>query len=646
MKLAQFFISAVFVIAISEHAMSACEGYNIEGKDSFGHYQAQVQISDKTSPVIILDYFKKWNGYSIQGLHRGRLTAGTNDQLVVDFELKRHQFITKLNDIALTKSEFQSSYLIRFHLNKSEVTTCRTISDQDDKREKIEIKKSVENPFLVQVADKLLISGVKKWYLKQPELDPYRQSEDFIHKKFYYVNDFTDLKFYRSHPNFLRFRNIEVNDFTLREVALRNTAYANSITEKADYFENSTFQNNINTLGMFDYTINDERHSDYDSALWTAMYAASQAMRYNVTKNSEALQRFKNSIQALVTLVDITEDQQSFARALMPVHTTTRINDQWKKGSGQYENVYWLPGGNNDMIKGLFLGFIWAYKTLDHRDPLFLKVKKAVRQLENIKLKRLSQINQVYIQGLNALFYLDQQNYKKFIHFYLSNQNIVDLLGVDRPFFVDGIADWSGVHLSMVAHLSLLLITEEIQKKENHFRSAYSELDMIDRSTVNAAWIIEQIKETLNDSYVAMKNTKRDYLCLMNYSINRSLMKSSIEQCFASFIETPMVLPLDGLEMDRRYNKDFIYSPTPDLPWKAVFERKSVDKFLGANTHFPKFEGDGIDSQYMWKDNAFEILGRKQSGKLMPRIDYLFSYWALRYYVGSDRNFVENIDKF
>ena len=107
-----------------------------------------------------------------------------------------------------------------------------------------------------------------------------------------------------------------------------------------------------------------------------------------------------------------------------------------------------------------------------------------------------------------------------------------------------------------------------------------------------------------------------------------------------------MVLPLDGLEMDRRFNKDFIYSPTPDLPWKAVFERKSVDKFLGAHIHFPKFEGDGIDSQYMWKDNAFEILGRKQSGKIMPRIDYLFSYWTLRYYEVPGENIMQYVDKF
>lgn len=648
MRLLILYVLSLFTIPVfaNNPVDSKCVAYSYTGRDQFGNFSGQVQVFDNDSAILSTSYDRTWNGYSVQTLHRGQVIHTSVNYFVLEFSLKQHGFITQLNEKQLSKDEFQHVNKLQITVSKKKTNPCHSILDEQDQRQKVEIKNGLDTPYLIQLANSFLIKGVRDWYLRQPELDPYRKSSDFVNKKFYYINDLTDLAFYRRFPKVLRFRNTEINEFTLREVSLRNAAFAYSIDEKIKYFEQNTYKYNINSAGMFDYTIGNERYPDYDSALWTAMYTASQAMKYKVTHDKNAYNYFRQSLRSLVTLVEISDDPESFARGLMPVSSETRISDQWKKGKGRFSKLYWLPGGNNDMIKGLFLGFIWAYKMLDKNDPLYVQVKDTVLRLEQLKLKRLNFINKTYILGLKALFYQSLDSYKDFIHSYLSAQNNLDLLGLDRPFYIDGMSDWSGAHLNMVSNLTLLLIAEEMQKNQNLFFNAYTEFDAINRSSVDVDWIIKKTKENINETYLVMQNTKRDYLCLMNFSINKNRSNSEIRECFASFLETPMFLPDEKLVMDRRFNKDFIYSPSPDLPWKGIFDRQSVDRFLSANIHYPKFEGDGIDSQYMWKDNAFEIMGQKMKNKKMPRVDILFSYWAFRFYENSDSNLISDFDQF
>lgn len=613
-----------------------CRAFTIKGSNSFGHFNGQIQILQNQKAYRLVNYDSKYeNKFNVQELWEGKIDASKG---IIIFEVKNHNFLSQVGNQTVTKEEYQKIDTLTYSLsalNTLPNQSCQTILDVENKREKNEIKQGLKNPLLIRFAKLAFINKVIKWFQEQPILDPYRNDPDFQNKKFYTINDLTDKVFYEQNPLTLRIRNSNLNEFTLKEAVLRNSAYAHSIEEKIKYFDENTQKYNINELGMFSYIIGDDLYADGDSSLWTAMYIASQGSKYELTKDPQALLNLKKSIQGLITLVNICPDQTSFARSVMPLSDHLKVDSNWVRGTGKYQNMMWLPGGNNDMIKGLFLGFIWAYKVLPESDPQWQEIKQIINRLENVKLKRVNAFNKIYQKALKTLYCKDADAYSSYLNTFLRTDNLADLLDLDRPFYVDGITDWSGTNLNMVGSYALLLMSQEIEKIENRFKieNPYNEDQWSTEQGMNAKWISKKAKKNLLEVYEAMKYAKRDYLCLMAYSTNKEKLGKMPDQCWLSLIETPMELPIEQLSFNRELEKDFIFSAIPELPWKSVLHRQDPVDHLMSNKNFPKFEGDGFSSQQMWKEGNFGYSGGKSHDKHMPRVDVLFSYWTYQYFM-------------
>lgn len=601
-----------------------CVSFALFGEDSFGRYSGELQIMKNKNVFRQVTYENFWqNKFQVESLWQGNLDKSGN----AVFNIKNHTFLSEVDDTTLTQEQFQKTEVVKLNtkfLNTNK--SCSKLTSPKMKREKKRIRQGYPNPILVKIAKYIAMDPIVRTYQKNPFLAPYKKNPDFMYHRYYATSDLTDLDFYQQNPSTLRLRNVNVNVFTLTEAQLKNSAFSHSLREKAEIMDKNTSDFNINSLGLFHHTIDGKFYPDGDSALWTGMYIAAQGAKFLATQDPEALAKVRKSLSGLLLLLEITKNSEEFARGAMPKDERTQVDDSWHLGTGKYSNVYWLPGGNNDMIKGLILGLIWGYKVIPHNDSLFSEMQSGLKKLKTVKLKRLQGLNQSYISGLDALFNSSPDAYVNFVKSYLTNQNALDLLGLNRQFYLQGVADWSGVNLSTVAALSFYLISDEIIKKWPHLPKSLSASTDIPDYSRDAHFIKKQQKKTIYQMNEVFKYAKRDFVCLMNHSLNSELGPAP-KNCFISLIETPAELPEVSLGYDNRIKKDFTYAASPYLPWKFFGKKDNIiPDGLAGNQMYPMYEVDAFTSQMMWKE-SFGINDRKPRGAQIPRVDYLFSYW-------------------
>lgn len=622
----------LLMLAIQVHATKKadskseqCVSFAIFGEDAFGSYTGELQVTKDRKVFRHVTYANSWqNKFKVESLWNGTIDRSG----VASFQVSDNTFLSEVDETTLTREQFQKSETIKIDTKLlSSNKSCSKIASAETRREKKQIQRGYPNPILIRLAKFIAMDPIVRSYQKNPFLAPYKDHPDFKYHRYYATTDLTDLDFYQKNPNTLRLRNVSVNSFSLTEAQLKNLAFSHTLQEKAEIMDKNTAEFNINSLGLFHHTIDGNFFPDGDSALWTGMYVASQGAKYLTTHDPETLTKVRKSLSGLLLLLKVTENPNEFARGAMPKDPRTRVDERWKLGTGKYSDVYWLPGGNNDMIKGLILGLIWGYKVIPHNDPLFSEMQSGLEKLKTIKLKRLQGLNQSYISGLDALFSSSPDAYVKFVKSYLTNQNALELLGLNRQFYLKGVADWSGVNLSTVAALSFYLISDEIAKKWPQLPQSLSATNEIPDYSRDAQFVKKQQKKTIYEMNEVFKYAKRDFVCLMHHSLNAELGPAP-QRCFISLIETPAELPEVSLGYDNRLKKDFTYAASPYLPWKFVGKKDSIiPAGLSGNQMYPMYEVDAFTSQMMWKE-SFGINDRKPRGAKVPRVDYLFSYWT------------------
>src|SRR5262245_18391254 len=88
-----------------------------------------------------------------------------------------------------------------------------------------------------------------------------------------------------------------------------------------------------------------------DGAVWSGMYAGSQALRWLVTKDPKALANYKRVVKGLMLLMDITDSSEEVVRTAHLFKEGETLNHPWARGQGRFAHIKYIKGGNNDMIK-------------------------------------------------------------------------------------------------------------------------------------------------------------------------------------------------------------------------------------------------------------------------------------------------------
>lgn len=158
---------------------------------------------------------------------------------------------------------------------------------------------------------------------------------------------------------------INNNVFIITKEGLSNiVSQPMTLADKASYFEkqvrNRHIRNGFNSTisGMKDGDIYTGFLSDSDNdGLWTSMYLASQAFRYAVTKEPEALQNTKESLDAMERLFTINPVKGFAARSFERTGNREQLSDSqvWQKSASK--DWDWKSTTSSDEA----IGHIFAY---------------------------------------------------------------------------------------------------------------------------------------------------------------------------------------------------------------------------------------------------------------------------------------------
>jgi hypothetical protein len=317
--------------------------------------------------------------------------------------------------------------------------------------------------------------------------------------------------------------------------------------------------------------------------------------------------------------MDITGDPHTFARTLRL--TGPPLTGNWRRGAGEFAQLDWLAGGNNDMAQGLLLGMIAGWEVLPDGDSLRGAIPPhalALLQLcEFVRTRppecgppeadeELPSVAPAAAELLAGITNADSSLIDSGLAWL--HQPVL-LLYANRgagPFYLFGISDWSGNHLTLATTLALQWLLR-------HTRDARLTARWIHASGV--AWqVLRLLEHPLHAALAAglhALDTPED-------------QAQAEDQAIWGLRSFPF--PKHPYPVDHRLRDDFVLSPFPALPWKLDWEtnpaRQQSLVAYGMLEH-------ALDT-YRWKEGHFPIATGGLGDREVPGVDYLFLYWIAR----------------
>ena len=470
------------------------------------------------------------------------------------------------------------------------------------------------NPLGKEVLFKLFES-----YHALPEVEPYVDNPDFQKAVHYQVVERTDSDYYRSHPDRLRVVNKVLDAVSLAETEIRANAFRAPFHEKAAYYQEELTRLFLGPHGMVENR-NDQGkpEPDGDGALWTGVYGYTQALRYRATGEPQALDDLRAVVRGIHTLIDITGDPLNFARTLRLADLPLPVG--WRQGEGPFAELYWLPGGNNDMAQGVIIGMIAGWDALPQEDPLRPEIAA-----HSLKLLDLCEFMQERDAGCPARDGLDLPSTNPGMALLLAGitNDDPDRVGEGLawlndcllkayaelgggPFYIHGISDWSGNHLTLV-------------------------------STLSVQWLLNHTDdEALKDLWLKASGKAWQNLRTLEHPLQAALasglhalddpgdQEEARAQALWGLRSFPF--PKHSYPVDHRIRADFVLSPYPSLPWKMDWEtdRGRMQSLTGHGLV------ESVVDQYFWNGSVLSIAEGAIGPGQAPGGDYLFLYWLAR----------------
>lgn len=595
--------------------------------------------------VTYINYF--YEGLKVQEVWTGRAVAEGN-YLTVSYDLKQGDFITRLNGASREPSEFRNVLNVVERFTPSEkglattftdrkasnytewLTTRRNLEGQHlwvDERENVDAKGPNIPP---QVRAAIASAKSKIGFDKDPLVKSFKNRKEFHDEHPYVVFDPTDFGYYRQNKDVIRVINKITDAISITEASVKRNAYAPSLEEKQIGYETNTVNRHLNEFGMVSTAITDEQNhfvrfeADTDAALWTGIYLSSQAMRYMVTQNPEALSNVKKSLKGLFILMDITKNKVEFARTLMPYVTGTPLPAGWHQGDVPFQNIMWLEGGNNEMAKGLTHGLLWASLVIPESETeIWAHLREKSRRLVDLTGMNDKNQSRSTALGLAALINKSSSLRDEYVRSVKSAAG-KKMEAMDKAFYFHGTADWNKANLDVVEAMTDIVIADRLGESQ----------------------IRETLREQLMDAWVTYSPAQNALVTLAAYGFSyaqgargnyfrsessEEKFRVSLGQAVWGLREIPYPRPNLDVQYDHSLSPEFVMSPIPRMFWKATKRTSSIEFFYQGLYDYPVFEKSGFDSNFIWRDGAFLFKGGHSKGIEYSGVDYLYGYWLARY---------------
>jgi hypothetical protein len=455
-------------------------------------------------------------------------------------------------------------------------------------------------------------------YHALPEVAPYADRPEFQAAMHTWIFDPTDFAFSRENPGTVRVIQKIVDAISLAEARIRNRAYSQTLADKEAVFEPLVQELHLSDTGMICYhdpalPEGSDQLPDGDSMLWTGVYAASQAMRYLVTDASDAYDNMLAAIEGQLLCHDIAAATPGdFARTTRP-HAEPLGG--WNQGTGAYTGYDWLPGANNDMLKGYVVGFSWAYMAIERaggddalRDRMVAVLDDILDNSALVDVGSGDVGNSVSRGTLLLMKFMMTGDVDAYLE-YLACYPAIGVWIVDMgngAFYQYGTSDWSGNHLIIQGLVTL------------YETAAYAAGPLNDLDSHADAY-----RDGLAQALDNLRHTRVGLYQLAAAGLGSfSATPPELEEAIWTLREFPA--PKESYAIDWRVNPSFCMSPFPNLPWKGDWTE--TDRFQSI-TVYPLFERP-VDN-YRWKSAAGAFKGGVEAYD-DPGVDYLFAYWLAR----------------
>lgn len=495
-----------------------------------------------------------------------------------------------------------------------------------------------KNVILTAISGLVGFGKVLKLYRDLPEVAPYKNRAEFKDAKHYYIQDRTDADFYLKNQNVIRVTNKQINPLALAEAMMRKNAYGQSLSIKEQYLSRETGINNLNAAGFLENSIIDEngkkigRQTEYDTALWSSMFAWAELLKFQTTKNPDGMKNFRKVLDGILKIVEITGDPKEFARGLSVSPPEEDLGEGWIQGTGEFSHLKWRKGGNNDMVKGVFITLALAHQVVAPDEvELIKRIQKVSKDLALQSAVADRGFNLGLAKGLDALWNKDEKSLQKFYSEIISlGTKIGDATHFGAGVYYGGVADWSGVHLTMISNLSELVIARELQT-----------VFPADGPGKKARKIERAAENRLLDKHKIYKPAQRHFLTLMAYAFSPGArenvaFKEEAKNALWALREVPAPRSFGSAYADLTKHPHWSMSAWPRLPWKVLGgfrklkENPNTQGLLQGAYAYPLFESSAWSSTYLWKDNPFSNRYGSNPSIQTFSSDYLLMYWASR----------------
>lgn len=658
--------------------------YEVHGTHSrFGAYRGRLLVKPNTEAQRIIELpsltpeQRKLIGLAAdQNFVIEQLWQGQSSPVGIQFQIRASNVLTSFNDYQVLNHsdlKFETAILTAsakrpatFQLKNdgfyTESYTLISNPDQSssisdlftpDARVKLDSSGSTGS-FLVDLAGWVGVNRAISEYRKLPHFDPYREREEFKNNQVFQIKDLTDLEFYRTHASALRVRNKSLNPLAIGEALQRRAAFLPTLAEKAAFKQSET-RRLLNDLGVFEVGVTDANgqiislQPQGDTALWFGVYVWSLALEHDVTQTAESYARLKAAIEGVNHLVEISPDPRLFARYIHKSPLGEAPSDaNIRQGIGPYQDYKYDSRSNNDMVKGLLLAYVIAYKSLKAEDrELKQKIASLVRRIQQLDPIRRKTGNNAAAKGLDALWNEDNDSLSE----YITNSDsltsrVSENLYIDSGFHIGGMTNPSGIHLNLISQSIRYYLADALIKKvketgERMFihRPSTETAPESDESPLPR---LEAIKKSASNNIrnlsLRMQKAHFNYLNIAAYAITKdSQLEQRARDSVWGLVEVPQVRSAGLLYGDLQLQPDWMYSSWPFEPWTAVKGPWIINKEKLASKNqkrgmlgYPMFECAALGSTYLWVSDTNDFPCRGNANIISFSADYLWAYWLAR----------------
>lgn len=649
--------------------------YKITGIHSFhGPYNGLLLVKNnyEVQRMIKFSSFNQASQHKIgiqenQNFVIEQLWQGQSSASGIEFKIRTSNVLTSFNGYSPINNDFSFENILltkdkeNFQLRNdgiySEGYTFLSKSESDlfTKDSRLKLDSSGETgSFLVNLAALLGINNAIKEYRSLPHFKPYQDREEFINNQVFQIKDLTDLDFYRSNSTTLRIRNKSLTPLSIGEALQRREAFLPTLAEKQRFKQNET-QNLLNDLGIFEEGIVDSQgqiislRPQGDTALWFGVYIWSLFLENQTIRTADSYQRLKSAIVSINHLIEISPDPRLFARYIHKSPASEIWSDpNILQGVGEYSDYKYDSRSNNDMVKGFFLAYLFAYKSLKNEDKnLRVKIAALVQRMQQLDPIQNKSGNKAIAKGLQALWNNDVYSLKEFIDASNGFINILsDQFYIDSGFHIGGMANPSGIHLNLMSQsIRYYLADVLIRKVKEEGERMYLPIPRSETSPggyenpiPRLAAIKKSAERNIRDLSLRMRKAYFNYLNIAAYAITKDegLKQAAIDSVWG-LLEVPKVRSVGQMYGDLSLQPDWLYSSWPFEPWTAlkgpwVVDKEKLNKKNQRRGAFgyPIYECAGMSSTYLWVDGTNDFPCSGNSNNIAFSADYLWIYWLAR----------------